>query len=302
MAHVRRRRRPVRRTNKAAGAIIASAAALATAGALLVVGVGRTDEASGPLKTAPDGRRLSLTFSDEYNELSVKPGGRVWQTVFFDGKKTGVDQRTIKSNKELQLYVDPGFGDAAGPFGLNPFRVRSGVLEIVASPTPPALVPRMEGYRYVSGLISSAPSFSQQYGYFEIRAKPPAGKGLWPAFWMLPADHTWPPEIDVLESIGDPSKAFVTIHSKAVSPNTVEARIAPGAFHTFAVSWDPKLVVWYIDGKEVARQATPADLHKPMFLVANLAVGGQWPGEPDASTPLPATFGIDYIRAYKFAD
>ena len=168
-------------------------------------------------------------------------------------------------------------------------------------PTPPELRPLLKNYAYMSGVITTQPSFSQTYGYFEMRAKLPRGKGLWPAFWLLPLDQSWPPEIDVMESIGDPSQVYVTTHSKTTKAPGFEPKIAPDEFHTFAVSWDASDVIWYIDGKEVGRHATPADMHKPMFMLANLAVGGNWPGRPDASTRFPATYEIDYIRAYRFA-
>jgi len=174
-------------------------------------------------------------------------------------------------------------------------------LKITASPTPPAIRPELRNYAYLSGVITTQPSFSQTYGYFEMRAQLPEGKGLWPAFWLLPKDGSWPPEIDVMESVGDPSVVYMTSHSKTQEPKGVEARIAPHAFHVFAVSWGPHQLIWYIDGSEVARQPTPADMHKPMYMLANLAVGGNWPGAPDATTHFPAVLMIDYIRAYRFA-
>jgi beta-glucanase (GH16 family) len=134
-----------------------------------------------------------------------------------------------------------------------------------------------------------------------MRARIPHGKGLWPAFWLLPADMSWPPEIDVMESIGDARRVYMTTHSAAQPAKGGEASVEPGVFHTFAVSWDAKQVVWYIDGREAKRDPTPPDLHKPMFLLANLAVGGSWPGMPDERTAFPAALEIDAIRAYQFA-
>jgi beta-glucanase (GH16 family) len=133
-----------------------------------------------------------------------------------------------------------------------------------------------------------------------MRAELPQGKGLWPAFWMLPKDDSWPPEIDVVESIGDPSRVYMAAHSKYGKSDGAEARITPNIFHTFAVSWDRGDLIWYIDGSEAGRMATPDDMHKPMYMLANLAVGGNWPGSPDASTRFPAKLMIDYIRAYRF--
>lgn len=251
---------------------------------------------SAPLHATPDGRPLALSFADEFNDFR-RWGSRfgVWRTTFGDGTSQGLDRRSLPSNSELELYVDPDV------FGLNPFSVRDGVLEIAAEPMPPELVPRLNNYRFMSGLITTQPSHAQTYGYFEMRAKLPRGKGLWPAFWLLPSDQSWPPEIDVMESIGDPTRVYMNAHSKAGNPPGIEARISDDAFHTFAVSWDPQELIYYIDGREAGRQRTPPDMHKPMYMLANLAVGGAWPGNPDASTRFPGKFSIDYIRAYRFA-
>jgi beta-glucanase (GH16 family) len=256
------------------------------------------------LKQTPDGRRLELTFAEEFDRpLSLwherhAPGGR-WRTEYGYQGPDGFGSYTLASNGELQIYTSPYFRNRRGDFAENPFeQTADGMLAIVARPSKN---PDIFGYRYTSGLITSRPSFAQTYGYFEIRAKLPRGKGLWPAFWLLPSDGAWPPEIDVLESIGDPGVAYVTAHSTTRKYEGVEVRLEPDAFHTFAVAWDAKELVWFVDGREVRRAPTPDDMHKPMFLLANLAVGGNWPGAPDASTQFPARYLIDHIRAYRFA-
>lgn len=303
----RRSTRRARRLTVRAGIpqILAGLGAVVVA---LALWFGLTDSRSeaqtsaAPLKAAPDGRKLVLTFADEFDDFRRFDGRRgLWRTMYGDGKKTDIGQRTIKNNKEAQVYVDPDMADALGPMRLNPFSTRGGVLRITADRTPPGLVGRLEGYRFTSGLITSQPSFSQTYGYFEMRARTPKGKGLWPAFWMLPADLSWPPEIDVMENIGDPSKAYVTSHSGVRKSQGKEVPIRPGEFHTFAVAWDREHLTWFIDGRQVERQTTPADMHKPMFLLANMAMGGDWAGVPDETTPFPAAFEIDFIRAYRFA-
>ena len=291
-------------------------AGLAAAGAALALVACAKAVASGapatpPLKATPDGRPLKLAFADEFDSFRPWRGGQgVWRTTLREGPVDDQDfnVRTLKSNKELQLYVDPdmrgrrrGHADDDRPLGLNPFATRGGMLEIAAQPLPPALAERLDGYRYASGLITSQPSFKQTYGYFEMRARLPRGKGVWPAFWLLPADLSWPPEIDVMESIGDPSEAYMTVHSSVAKEPGSKVAISPNDFHTFAVSWDKDQVIWFVDGREVKRQPTPADLHKPMYMLANVALGGDWAGAPDTSTPFPARMQIDYIRAYRFA-
>jgi len=274
----------------------------AIAGALAFGLSSSTAQEETRLRATPDGRALEPTFSEDFDTFRPWRGrSGTWRTTFGDGTHLGLDRRSLPPNGELQLYVDQDIMGTRGSLGLNPFSLRDGVLEITAVPTPSELRPLLNNYAYMSGVITTQPSFSQTYGYFEMRAKLPRGKGLWPAFWLLPMDQSWPPEIDVMESIGDPSQVFVTTHSKMTKAPGFERRIAPDEFHTFAVSWDERDVIWYIDGEEAGRHATPADMHKPMFMLANLAVGGNWPGRPDANTRFPATYEIDYIRAYRFA-
>jgi beta-glucanase (GH16 family) len=260
-----------------------------------------------PLARAPDGRRLVMTFSSDFNRFSRVRGGAgssggVWRTAFKEGSHGGIQNRTLDNNKELQVYVDPEMPDRQGrPMGLDPFQAHDGQLDLIAAPASAKVQAEIGGRPYTSGLISNQPSFSQTYGYFEARVKLPRGKGLWPAVWMLPADFGWPPEIDIMESIGNPSQAFMTVHSGPVPTKGVEVHPTSDGFHTYAVAWDAQNVVFYLDGVETQRMATPADMHRPMYIVANLAVGGVWAGSPDASTAFPAKFPIGYIRAYRFA-
>jgi beta-glucanase (GH16 family) len=271
-------------------------AAIASAG---VVALSTPGAAEGPLSRAPDGRPLVLTFSDDFASLRLWNGKTgVWRTAFRDGGDGGINTRTLKSNGEMEVYVDPQFRG----LGLSPFRIHDGVLDIIARPVSADQSQRLDGYRYASGLITTQPSFRQTYGYFEIRARLPAGKGLWPAIWLLPADLSWPPEIDVMESIGNPSQASCTTHSGRQPPHGVEFPVpSPEKFHTFAVSWDASNIICYLDGRETSRQPTPPDFNKPMYLLVNLAVGGGWPGAPDATTPFPARLSIASVRAYRFA-
>ena len=248
-----------------------------------------------PLQIAPDGRPLSLVFSDDFQIFRPWNGGDgVWLTTLGDGSQFSRDRRGRTVDGDAAQYID--FADA----GVGPFSIDESVLEITAQPTPLNAGADIENYPYVSGLITTQPSFSQTYGYFEMRAELPKGKGLWPAFWMLPQDDSWPPELDVVESVGDPGHIYMTAHSNHGKSFGVEARIRPHVFHTFAVSWDRRDLIWYIDGGEAGRVPTPEDMHKPMYLLANLAVGGNWPGAPDASAGFPAKLMIDYIRAYRF--
>lgn len=165
-----------------------------------------------------------------------------------------------------------------------------------------------DGYGYTSGAISSHKSFTFTYGYMEIRAKVPAGRGLWPAFWARRPNDEWPPEIDVLEFLGhEPHQLHMNIHffdpfkarNHGTEGTTWQSSDFTQNFHVYAVDWRPGEVIWYVDGVERYRNKHAPN--KPMHVIANLAVGapGSWPGAPDAATTFPSVFEIDYIRVYQ---
>ena len=162
----------------------------------------------------------------------------------------------------------------------------------------------MGGMPYTSGMISSYGKFAQQFGWFEIRARFPKGKGMWPAFWLLPPTKDWPPEIDVLEILGhETDKVYMTNHwknSTGKHEGKGESFKGPdfsAAYHTFAIDWEPDAIIWYVDGVE--RYKTTENIPaEPMYLLANLAVGGDWPGNPDATTVFPGDMQVDYVRIY----
>ncbi|MFJ6894648.1 ricin-type beta-trefoil lectin domain protein [Streptomyces hokutonensis] len=169
--------------------------------------------------------------------------------------------------------------------------------------------------QYTSARMNTSGKFSAQYGHVEARMKVPRGQGMWPAFWMLGTDIGsvgWPNsgEIDVMENVGyEPSTIHGTIHGPGYSgANGIGAAytLANGAafadaFHTFAVDWAPNSIKWSVDGV-VYQTRTPADVggntwafNKPFFLILNLAVGGDWPGDPNSSTAFPAQLVVDSV-------
>uniref|UniRef100_UPI002FDFA23A family 16 glycosylhydrolase n=1 Tax=Phenylobacterium sp. TaxID=1871053 RepID=UPI002FDFA23A len=249
------------------------------------------------------------TFADEFTgalslwDKESNPAG-VWRPDYGYQGSQGVGSYTLVSNDEKQIYTSPYFRDHAGDFAESPFVSNAdGTLSIWARPSTNG---EIFGYGYTSGLITTKPSFAQTYGYFEMRVDLPSGAGAWPAFWLLPADGSWPPELDVMEVLGhDPNATWTTAHSNATGGHTSKgvASYTPGGsegFHTFGVLWTKAELVWYVDGVQVFSQATPADMHKPMFMLANLALGG-WAGAVDRGA-LPAEMRIDYIRAYALGD
>ena len=173
---------------------------------------------------------------------------------------------------------------------------------------------------YTSARLITKNKFTAKYGRIEARIKIPFGQGLWPAFWML-GDNIdsvgWPTcgEVDIMENIGrEPSIIHGTIHGPGYSGGnglgssfslTNNQRFAD-SFHVFAVEWEPNVVRFYCDGL-LYKTRTPADLppgttwvyDHPFFILLNVAVGGSWPGNPDATTVFPQTMQIDYVRVYQ---
>jgi hypothetical protein len=157
---------------------------------------------------------------------------------------------------------------------------------------------------YTSGKVTTKHKFSFLYGKVEVRAMLPGTQGLWPAIWMLPADGSALPELDIMESIGsDPHRIYMTDHWGARGHRHQDQTDYSGpdftaGFHTFTLEWEPNRLSWLVDGVErkVMTDHVPAT---PMYLRLNTSVGGAWPGLPDASTVLPQYFRIDSVRLYQ---
>ena len=161
---------------------------------------------------------------------------------------------------------------------------------------------------YTSGAVNSKGKFSQTFGRFEVRARLPRGKGIWPAHWMLPQAGQWPPEIDITEVLGhEPGKVHLTHHwgtARARKEKTAHF-VGPdfsADFHVFAVEWERGRIRWLVDGVERASSTTPEGVPaEPFYVLLNTAVGGQWPGNPDETTVFPQYHDIDYVRVYQRA-
>jgi beta-glucanase (GH16 family) len=173
---------------------------------------------------------------------------------------------------------------------------------------------------YTSARLKTLGKFSQAYGRFEARIKIPRGQGIWPAFWMLGTDIDkpgWPAcgEIDIMENIGkEPGLVHGTIHGPGYSGSDgigspydlPDKKLFADDFHVYAVEWEPKAIRFYVD-KDLYATRTPADLpagakwvyDHPFFLLLNVAVGGGWPGSPDATSEFPQTMLVDYVRVYR---
>lgn len=251
-----------------------------------------------------DPKRLAetaeMTFSDEFSELSLWDGAKgTWDSAYWWAPPKGA---TLVNNGEEQWYINHAF---SGTSGIRPWSVTNGMLNLEAALAPPSAKPYLGDYKYTSGMLTTYRSFAQTYGYFEMRAKLPAGKGLWPAFWLLPIDRSWPPELDIMEVLGhDPKTLVVTAHSDGPSgrvKSDLALKVADMStdYHTFGADWQRDTIVWYFDGVEIFRAPTPPSMNKPMYVLLNLAVGGGWPGSPDKNTKFPARYEVDYVRVYK---
>jgi beta-glucanase (GH16 family) len=242
------------------------------------------------------------TFSDEFDSLDLwdpQTNTGQWRTRY-------IWDRNVIINNELQYYIDPK------EHGLSPFDIDDGILSITANKTPMALRDAVQNQPYISGVLTSENGFAQQYGRFDVRARPPKGKGLWSAFWLLPSFDQWPagvavlPEIDVMEHIGhEPNTFHTTLHTNQNGKleshpydHTLNVDLTQD-FHIYSVVWEKQSVNWYIDYKRVASHPTPTDFTRPVHFLLNLAVGGDWPGAPDNRTRFPASFQIDYVRAFQ---
>jgi hypothetical protein len=169
-----------------------------------------------------------------------------------------------------------------------------------------------EGRQYTSARLKTEGKKTFTYGRFEGRMKLPYGQGMWPAFWML-GGNSWPNtgEIDIMENLGrEPSIAHGTIHGPGYSGSAGPSGsyTLPGGakfsddFHVFAIEWEANAIRWYVDGNLYSTK-TPADIRgntwvfdHGFFFILNLAVGGEWPGNPDATTVFPQKMLIDYVR------
>jgi len=202
-------------------------------------------------------------------------------------------------NGELQAYMSSAVSvtnDASG----------NGILHLTASKQN--AVYGGQKLNYVSGLINTSGKFSQNGGRFVCSCRVPKGQGLWPAFWLLSQDQSWPPEIDVQEILGsDTQTAHFSYHYKDANGNAQQQAMAyndstdySAAFHVFAIQWGAQHIQWLIDGTVRYTSSEPPP-DTPMYVVLNLAVGGTWPGAPNAETVFPANFDVDWVRCYKAA-
>jgi beta-glucanase (GH16 family) len=249
-----------------------------------------TQGATNPQASPPPGNvLLNATFDDGKLDRTI------WNTCHWWADRGC----TIATNNELEWYVP---GQVA---------VADGALRLTADWEP---IRGSDGrlYEFRSGMVTTGPPPMQEdepaklaftYGSVEARLRIPAGRGLWPAVWLLPASRESLPEIDMLEATGqNPAVMDMYLHPKdqRVAPPHKEYRVrGPNLaedWHTIRLDWSAGRLDFFVDGLRVWRVTGRHVPAEPMYVVLNLAVGGDYPGRPDADTEFPATFLIDYVR------
>lgn len=249
----------------------------------------------------------TLVWSDEFNGTTSPsaPNPKNW-TYDTGGGGWG--------NSELETYCAYSSNSApCDPNQPNAYVGSDGYLHIVAR--QPA------SGTYTSARMKSQALESFEYGRIEASIKMPAGQGFWPAFWMLGdniATVNWPAcgEMDIMESIGKmPSTNYGSIHGTGFTGTAIgTAYTLPNntkfanAFHTFGIIWSPKKLQYYVDSPtNVYATYTPSNLPQgavwpfdsgKFFFILNVAVGGSWPGSPNATSVFPQEMLVDYVRVY----
>ena len=246
------------------------------------------------------GQDWQLVWSDEFDGDSLD--AEKWSYQIGTGSQYGLDGW---GNNELQYYRPENVS------------VADGLLTITAKKEI------YEGMKYTSGRIRTFGKVGWPYGRCEFRARMPEGQGLWAAIWMLSTFEFYggwaaSGEIDIMEYLGhETNKVHGTLHFGREWPYNVSktaSTISSGAsfsddFHDFALEWEAGEMRWYVDDKLYESmgegdwysdgEAFPAPFDKQFHLLINLAVGGNWPGVPDASTDFPQELVLEYVRVYE---
>lgn len=268
-------------------------------------GKGHLYPSSHPAKSIITGPQASksLVFSDEFNGTTVN--AKKWGTC-YDWKKPTETGCTNEGNFEQQWYTDQQTNVGGGQL----------TLKAVRSPIDVAIDGKAKSFEYQSGMLNSGagasnrlPRWTGTYGYYESRMYVPKGQGVWPAFWLLPGDRKWPPEIDAMEFIGNkPGQILQTVHwmgdnGPALDDSAITKLTDYSVgWHTYGVDWSVDKIDWYIDGIKTKTFTGPNVPSKPMEIILNLAVGGLLPGKVDATTPQSLDMKVDYVRVYQSND
>lgn len=294
---------------------------------------------------------FQLVFSDEFNGQSINEAR--WDTNFrWDGEYNGERYEYRVINNEDQFYVSPLSDDWEHRELIqnlpNPFEFNGSRLAIRAQRNPmktnnnnASFGPLREivaQQNFLSGALSSHNSFAQKYGYFEARIKVPSHNGTFPAFWLYHSKRRWEgtkrSEIDIMENLGHaPWYIYNTFHYfENVSPTyggdanfirpEPSGQVYTGEdfsqnYHVYAVNWKPGHIEWLIDGRKVSEVWHWAVDHEELYVLLNLALGGnwtnfpttagglgrdqnnRWPNDNDVNNFNNPVLEIDYVRVYR---
>ena len=230
-------------------------------------------------------QRDNILWSDEFNYSGLP-----------DSTKWGNEVGFIRNN-ELQYYTRRRIENS---------EVKNGNLLIIGRNEP------YQGAGYTSASINSQGKYSWKYGKAEARIKLPVGQGMWPAFWMMGSDRStvgWPKcgEIDIMEHINTELKTYGTAHwdknGHVSSGGNTYADVTK--WHIYGIEWNQDSIRWFLDGNRYwgvsikNSENDTQEFHEPFYLLLNLAIGGNWPKNPDATTVFPDTMYVDYVRVYQ---
>ena len=247
---------------------------------------------------APEGE-MRLVWGDEFDGARLDPASWFFETG--DGSQYSIPGW---GNDELQWYLPDSAGIENGSLLITARRQRQG------------------NFQFTSARINTRDRFAFRYGRIEARIRLPGGQGIWPAFWLLPQDNAYggwaaSGEIDIMEAVnlgGSGGNAVHgTIHYGGAWPDNrssgsryVAESSVTEEFHVYALEWDEREMRWYVDDTLYATRndwftsaaAFPAPFDRPFYIVLNVAVGGRFPGPPDATTDFPVAMEVDYVRIY----
>ncbi|MFA5033732.1 MAG: family 16 glycosylhydrolase [bacterium] len=225
----------------------------------------------------------NLLWSDEFDSANVNPTNWTYDTGF-------------SYNNELEYYT-------SRPKNV---KIQNGNLLIIAKKEV------YNGANYTSARLKTDGLQTWTYGKFEARIKLPVGKGIWPAFWLLGQSVNqigWPKcgEIDIMEHINTETLIYGTMHwdngGHQQSGSYTSCNVTQ--YHIYSIEWNANAIKWFLDGTKFFETNISGgingtqELHLPFYIILNLAVGGNWPGNPDGTTPFPDTMFVDYVRVYE---
>lgn len=224
----------------------------------------------------------SLVWSDEFNGTAV------------DTSKWTYDLGNLNVNNEKEFYQTQNA------------TVSNGNLVITAKKET------VGGQPYTSSRLKTQGKFAPTYGRIEASIKLPMGMGMWPAFWMLGANIntvSWPQcgELDIMEHINNTNTIYGTMHwnNNGHVQYGHQTTTTPGDYHLYAIEWDASEIRWYVDntlyqtGNIKSNVNNTGAFHLPFFILLNLAVAGDFPGQTVDETLLPESMYVDYVRVYK---